>query len=129
MVSKGHKITNVPLFKKLCDIMVFLWLLFLSHFSGLFEGASTFLTPQKVPWNSSKIIVPQKNHYVPHFLKQRDINSYYVLLLYIIYVMESGRFSQSPAFLKRAGHNVEETTFYTATAILHCTFYPALLNT
>ena len=43
--------------------------------------------------------------------------------------MESGRFSQSPAFLKRAGHNVEETTFYTATAILHSTFYPALLNT
>ena len=41
--------------------------------------------------------------------------------------MESGRFSQSSAFLKRAGHNVEETTFYTATAILHCTFYPALL--
>ena len=24
MVSKGHKVTNVPLFKKLCDIMVFL---------------------------------------------------------------------------------------------------------
>ena len=38
-------------------------------------------------------------------------------------------FSQSPAFLKRAGHNVEETTFYTATAILHCTSYPALSNT
>ena len=49
--------------------------------------------------------------------------------IHIIYVMESGRFSQSPAFLKRAGHNVEETTFYTATEILHCTFYPALLNT
>ena len=42
---------------------------------------------------------------------------------------ESGRFSQSPAFLKRVGHNVEETTFYTTMAILHCTFYPALLNT
>ena len=42
-----------------------------------------------------------------------------------------GHFSQSPAFLKRAGHNVdcEETTFYITTAILHCTFYPALLNT
>ena len=23
MVAKGHKITNVPLFKKICDIMVF----------------------------------------------------------------------------------------------------------
>ena len=42
--------------------------------------------------------------------------------------MESGRFSQSPAFLKRAGHNVEETTFYTATAIFDCTFYPAQDN-
>ena len=45
MVAKGHKITNIPLFKK----FLFLGLLFLSHFSGLFEGASTFLTPQKVP--------------------------------------------------------------------------------
>ena len=52
----------------------------------------------------------------------------YVLLPYIIYDMESGLFSQSPAFLKRAGYNVEETTFYTATAIFHCTFYPALLT-
>ena len=43
MVAKGHKITNVPMFKKICDIMV---------------------------------LVPQKNHYVPHFLKQQDINSY-----------------------------------------------------
>ncbi len=25
---------------------------------------------------AQKVIVPQKNNYVPHFLKQRDINSY-----------------------------------------------------
>jgi hypothetical protein len=25
-----------------------------------------------------KVIVPQKKNYVPQFLKQRDINSYYV---------------------------------------------------
>ena len=50
---------------------------------------------------AQKVIVPQKKNYVPQFLKQRDINSYYVLLPYIIYVMESGRFSQCPAFLSR----------------------------
>jgi hypothetical protein len=27
-----------------------------------------------------KVIVPQKKNYVPQFLKQRDINSYYMLL-------------------------------------------------
>jgi hypothetical protein len=27
-----------------------------------------------------KVIVPQKKNYVPQFLKQRDINSYYVYL-------------------------------------------------
>ena len=49
MVAKRHKITNVPLFKKIWDIIFFLDNHFLSHFSGLFEGASTILTPQKVP--------------------------------------------------------------------------------
>ena len=49
MVSKRHKITNFPLFKKIWDIIFFWDYYFLSHFSGLFEGASTFLTPQKVP--------------------------------------------------------------------------------
>ena len=53
----------------------------------------------------------------------------YVLLAHIIYVIESGRFSQSPAFLKRAGLMLRKPLFITATAILHCTFYPALLNT
>ena len=82
------------------------------HFSGHFKGASTFLTPKLSLEMANKVIVPQKINYVPHFLKQRDINSYYVLLLYIIYVMESGRFSQSPAFFKRAGHNVEGFLLY-----------------
>jgi hypothetical protein len=39
---------------------------------------------------AQKVIVPQKKNYVPQFLKQRDINSYFHLLLqdnlYIIYV-------------------------------------------
>ncbi len=37
---------NVPLFKKLLDI-IFLWdNNFMSYFEGHFEGASTFLTPK-----------------------------------------------------------------------------------
>ena len=77
MVAKGHKITNVPLFKKICDIMFFLcdYYTYLSHFSGLFEGASTFLTPSKSPLKWLKNNSPAKKNYVPHFLKQRDINS------------------------------------------------------
>jgi hypothetical protein len=43
MVAKRHKITNVPLFKKIWDIIVFFW----------------------------------DNNFFPHFLKQRDINSYF----------------------------------------------------
>jgi hypothetical protein len=46
MVAKRHKITNVPLFKKIWDIIFFCWdINFLSHFEGHFEGAKTFLTP------------------------------------------------------------------------------------
>jgi hypothetical protein len=37
---------NVPLFKKLRDIIFFWWENhFMSHFEGHFEGAKTFLTP------------------------------------------------------------------------------------
>jgi hypothetical protein len=74
MVAKRHKITNVPLFKKLWDIIFFWDNNFLSHFEGHFEGASTFLTPKLSlaalarslgPLKMSlemaqKVIVPQK---------------------------------------------------------------------
>jgi len=42
-----HLITiNVPLFKKLWDLIFFWWdNHFMSHFEGHFEGAKTFLTP------------------------------------------------------------------------------------
>ena len=41
-----HKITNVLLFKKLWDIIIFWWdNHFMSHFEGHFEGAKTYLTP------------------------------------------------------------------------------------
>jgi hypothetical protein len=46
-VSDTYIITiNVPLFKKLRDIIFFWWENhFMSHFEGHFEGAKTFLTP------------------------------------------------------------------------------------
>ena len=46
MVAKRHKITNVPLFKKIWDIIFFGGdNHFMSHFLGHFEGALFFFTP------------------------------------------------------------------------------------
>ncbi len=70
---------NVPLFKKLRDIIFFLRdNNFLSHFEGHFEGAKTFLSrpPQNVQRNGSKSYCPQKKYYVPKFLKQWDIGNF-----------------------------------------------------
>ena len=82
MVAKRHKITNVPLFQKLWDIIFFFGdNNFLSHFSGHFEGGQKSLGPLKMSLETAqKVIVPQKKNYVPHFLKQRDINSYCILI-------------------------------------------------
>jgi hypothetical protein len=45
--SRGQITINVPLFKKLRDIIFFWWENhFMSHFEGHFEGAKTFLTPK-----------------------------------------------------------------------------------
>jgi hypothetical protein len=52
----------------------------MSHFSGHFEGALTFLTPKLSLEMAHKVILPPKNNYIPQFLKQRDINSYIGLL-------------------------------------------------
>jgi hypothetical protein len=73
MVAKRHKITNVPLFKKLGDIIFFLGdNNFLSHFSGHFEGASGQFkgskkswSPQNVPRNGSKSYCPAKKKLCP----------------------------------------------------------------
>jgi hypothetical protein len=54
MVATRQKITNVSLFKKILDII-------------FFGGDNNFLS--------------QKKNYVPHFLKQRDINSYFAGLV------------------------------------------------
>ena len=72
MVAKRHKITNVPLFKKLWDIIFF-------NLKG------------------TVLLEEIKGHKI-----------IYVLLLYIIYVMQSGRFSQSPAFLSRTAKEWDE---------------------
>ena len=65
MVAKRHKITNVPLFKKLWDI-IFFWgdNNFVSHFSGHFEGASTFLTP-KLSLAALRTILGSKKSWPP----------------------------------------------------------------
>jgi hypothetical protein len=48
LVAKGHKNTNAPLILKIWDIIFFVfWANYImGHFSGYFEGASTFLTPK-----------------------------------------------------------------------------------
>ncbi len=88
---------NVPLFKKMRDIIFFLRdNNFLSRFEGNFEGAKTFLTPYIVPrcardnLGVKKVEAPskcpekdsksycskKKKNYVPNFLKQRDIGNF-----------------------------------------------------
>jgi hypothetical protein len=47
LVTKGHKNTNAPLILKIWEIIFCFWAnYFMGHFSGYFEGASTFLTPK-----------------------------------------------------------------------------------
>ncbi len=47
LVAMGHKITNVPLILKIWEIIFCFWAnYFMGHFSGYFEGASSFLTPK-----------------------------------------------------------------------------------
>ncbi len=48
LVAKGHKNTNAPLiFENLGHSFFWFWANYImGHFSGYFEGASTFLTPK-----------------------------------------------------------------------------------
>ncbi len=83
MVAKRHKITNVPLFEK---ILTFL----------------KVLAPSKYPSKGlKKLLSRKKKNYVPHFLKQRDINSYIVfytqyMYFFAIYFPFSRRMLQAP---------------------------------
>ena len=57
MVAKRHQITNVPLFKKIWDIIFFVWdNHVMNHFKGHFEGAKTFLTFKLSRAQQKKII-------------------------------------------------------------------------
>jgi hypothetical protein len=71
------KITiNVPLFKKMRDIIFFLRdNNFLSHFSGQgqFRGQKSRGPLKMSREMAQKVIVPKKKNYVLKFLKQRDI--------------------------------------------------------
>jgi hypothetical protein len=50
LVAMRYKITNVPLILKIWEIICCFWAnYFMGHFSGYFEGASTFLTPKLSP--------------------------------------------------------------------------------
>ena len=52
---------NVPLFKKLRDIIFFWWdNHFMSHFEGHFEGAKTFLTCARDNLGVKKVEAPSK---------------------------------------------------------------------
>jgi len=46
MVTKEHKITNIPLIQKVCDVIFCLLAKqIICHFLWFFLGASTFFTP------------------------------------------------------------------------------------
>jgi hypothetical protein len=76
MVAERHKITYVPLFKKLWDIIFF----------DPWRGQKS-LGPLKMSREMAhKVMVPQKNNYVPQFLKQRYINSYLLFSYFITYI-------------------------------------------
>jgi hypothetical protein len=97
LVETGHKNTNAPLILKFRDIIFFTWANYImGHFSGYFEGASTFLTlkiaprcardtirvkkvlaPPEISLEMAHyVICPQKKNNIPHFQNQRCINSY-----------------------------------------------------
>ena len=68
LVSKGHKNTNAPLiFENLGYYFFWFWANYImGHFSGYFEGASTFLTPKIAPrcardnLGVKKVLAPSK---------------------------------------------------------------------
>ena len=72
MVSKRHKITNVPLFKKIWDIIFFFeTITFVAISRDILRGPRLFLPLEM----AKKVIVPHTKNYVLQFLKQRDIYS------------------------------------------------------
>jgi hypothetical protein len=83
LVAKGHKNTIAPLiFENLGHYFFWFWANYImGHFSGYFEGASTFLTPKFMSQKSlgpleislemaHYVVCPQKDN-IPHFQNQR----------------------------------------------------------
>ncbi len=104
---------NVPLFKKLRDIIFFLRdNNFLSHFEGHFEGAKTFLTPeiargtiygskksrppQNVLRNGSKSYCPKKK-----IMSQSFLNSGTLVILCLFATMGSQFYSLNHAIIRK----------------------------
>jgi hypothetical protein len=54
---------------------------------------------------AQKVIVPQKKNYVPHFLKQRDINSYFLTEHFFIFLVPIAKCPATWAG-RRAGSHV-----------------------
>jgi hypothetical protein len=46
-----------------------------------------------------KVILPPKKNYIPQFLKQRDINSYYATLVDTSHFMFAGCYDNDPWYL------------------------------
>jgi hypothetical protein len=63
---------------------------------------------------AQKVIVPQKKNYVPQFLKQRDINSYFVPVTLLWKGSSQARFLPSiDTHLKQAIPSTKHTTVFT----------------
>ena len=60
MVAKGHKITNVPLFKKLWDIIFFFWDNNFLSLSRDILGGLDFFDPSKCPSKRLKKLLSRK---------------------------------------------------------------------
>ena len=74
LVAMEHKITNVPLILIIWEIIFCFWAnYFMGHFSGYFEGSSTFLTPKLSLEMAHKVIVPQKKIMSRSFLNSRTL--------------------------------------------------------
>jgi hypothetical protein len=78
MDLKIYRITiNVPLFKKLRDIIFFLRdNNFMSHFEGHFRGQKCRGPLKMSREMAHKVIVKKKKNVVPKFLKQQDIGNF-----------------------------------------------------
>jgi hypothetical protein len=85
MVAKRHKTLKNLHFSyyswikhlKICIFRIIAWI---KHLKICNLGVKKVEAPSKCPEKWLKKFLSQKKNYVPHFLKQRDINSYWCIL-------------------------------------------------